>query len=104
MGGRGIGTVPGAAAQQTSQGLQADRARGTGLTLGHPRVQRALRFVVAAATWTLCRALRQIGKVLDKGARVDVPEGRVIAWQAAAIVLWTTVITLLITGVIRAVA
>lgn len=33
-----------------------------------------------------------------------VPPLRVIAWQAAAIVLWTTVITLLITGVIRAVA
>ena len=33
-----------------------------------------------------------------------VPPLRVIAWQAAAIVLWTTVITLIITGVIRAVA
>ncbi|KQM40033.1 hypothetical protein [Microbacterium sp. Leaf203] len=33
-----------------------------------------------------------------------VPPMRVIAWQAAAIVLWTTVITLIITGVIRAVA
>ncbi|MFN3950190.1 small multidrug efflux protein [Microbacterium sp.] len=33
-----------------------------------------------------------------------VPPVRVIAWQAAAIVLWTTVITLIITGVIRAVA
>lgn len=29
---------------------------------------------------------------------------RVLAWQAAAIALWTTVITLIITGVIRAVA
>lgn len=29
---------------------------------------------------------------------------RVLAWQAAAIVLWTTVITLIVTGVIRAVA
>ncbi|KTR94261.1 small multidrug efflux protein [Microbacterium testaceum] len=33
-----------------------------------------------------------------------VPPMRVLAWQAAAIVLWTTVITLLITGVIGAVA
>ena len=33
-----------------------------------------------------------------------VPPMRVLAWQAAAIVLWTTVITLIITGVIRAVA
>ncbi|WP_295850419.1 small multidrug efflux protein [uncultured Microbacterium sp.] len=33
-----------------------------------------------------------------------VPPVRVIAWQAAAIVLWTTGITLIITGVIRAVA
>ncbi|OZD32427.1 small multidrug efflux protein [Rhodococcus sp. 06-1477-1B] len=33
-----------------------------------------------------------------------VPPVRVIAWQAAAIVLWTTVVTLVITGVIRAVA
>lgn len=33
-----------------------------------------------------------------------VPPMRVIVWQAAAIVLWTTVITLIITGVIRAVA
>jgi len=33
-----------------------------------------------------------------------VPPLRVIAWQAAAIVLWTTVITLIITGVVRAVA
>jgi len=33
-----------------------------------------------------------------------VPPMRVIAWQAAAVVLWTTVITLIITGVIRAVA
>lgn len=33
-----------------------------------------------------------------------VPPLRVIAWQAAAIVLWTTAITLIITGVIRAVA
>ncbi len=32
-----------------------------------------------------------------------VPPLRVIAWQAAAIVLWTTVVTLIITGVIRAV-
>src|SRR5690606_35428079 len=30
-----------------------------------------------------------------------VPSGRVLAWQGAAIVLWTTVVTLLITGVIR---
>ncbi|AOX45302.1 MULTISPECIES: hypothetical protein [unclassified Microbacterium] len=29
---------------------------------------------------------------------------RVLAWQAAAIVLWTTVITLILTGVLRAVA
>lgn len=33
-----------------------------------------------------------------------VPPMRVMAWQAAAIVLWTTVITLIITGVLRAVA
>ncbi|MEV8241799.1 small multidrug efflux protein [Microbacterium testaceum] len=33
-----------------------------------------------------------------------VPPVRVLAWQAAAIALWTTVITLIITGVIRAVA
>lgn len=33
-----------------------------------------------------------------------VPPMRVLAWQAAAIALWTTVITLIITGVIRAVA
>jgi len=33
-----------------------------------------------------------------------VPPMRVLAWQAAAIVLWTTVITLIITGVVRAVA
>ncbi|ARJ06862.1 hypothetical protein GCM10010988_21920 [Cnuibacter physcomitrellae] len=33
-----------------------------------------------------------------------VPPRRVLAWQAAAIVLWTTVITLIVTGVIRAVA
>ncbi len=33
-----------------------------------------------------------------------VPPLRVIAWQAAAIVLWTTAITLIITGVVRAVA
>jgi len=33
-----------------------------------------------------------------------VPPVRVLAWQAAAIVLWTTVVTLIITGVIRAVA
>lgn len=33
-----------------------------------------------------------------------VPPVRVIAWQAAAIVLWTTAITLVITGVLRAVA
>jgi hypothetical protein len=33
-----------------------------------------------------------------------VPPVRVIAWQAMAIVLWTTVVTLIITGVIRAVA
>lgn len=33
-----------------------------------------------------------------------VPPLRVLAWQAAAIVLWTTVVTLIITGVIRAVA
>ncbi|MCY1716432.1 small multidrug efflux protein [Microbacterium sp. SL62] len=33
-----------------------------------------------------------------------VPPMRVIAWQAAAIALWTTMITLIITGVIRAVA
>jgi hypothetical protein len=33
-----------------------------------------------------------------------VPPLRVIAWQAAAIVLWTTAITLITTGVVRAVA
>lgn len=33
-----------------------------------------------------------------------VPPLRVIAWQAAAIVLWTTAIPLIITGVVRAVA
>lgn len=33
-----------------------------------------------------------------------VPPRRVLAWQATAIVLWTTVITLVVTGVIRAVA
>lgn len=33
-----------------------------------------------------------------------VPAGRVLIWQAAAIVLWTTLITLVITGVIHFVA
>ncbi|WP_378144755.1 small multidrug efflux protein [Cnuibacter sp. UC19_7] len=33
-----------------------------------------------------------------------VPPRRVLAWQATAIVLWTTVITLVVSGVIRAVA
>lgn len=33
-----------------------------------------------------------------------VPPTRVLAWQAAAIALWTTVVTLIITGVIGAVA
>lgn len=37
-------------------------------------------------------------------ASTGVPPLRVIAWQAAAIVLWTTAITLIITGVVRAVA
>ena len=95
------GTRPGATPDETIAAMDEDYAASDSKSARMVKFQRALDKYGVPGVSLLGPLLlpTHFTAVMLVGA--GVPKGRVLLWQGVAIVAWTTVVTLIITGVIR---